>query len=169
MRRLLVSIAFAGMLPFTAVQANVSGDLSSNLSAVDVLSNALNHCISAEAPSTCSPADIEALMLDVAAVDVELLDGFVTAGIESGLDAKAVVEAAIKAGANPELIAQTAILAGADPTDVAEATAAGGSIGQGQGQGQGLNIAPGQTGNAVTPAPFGNNAGGGGGGNPSPT
>ncbi len=168
MRRVLLSIAFAGMLPFSAAQADVSGDLTSNLSAVDVLSNALNHCISSEAPSTCSVAEIEKLMLDVAAVDVELLDGFVTAGIESGLDAKTVVEAAIKAGANPELVAQTAILAGADPTDVAEATAAG-PIGQGQGQGQGLNIAPGQTGNAVTPAPFGNNAGGGGGGNTSPT
>ena len=169
MRRVILSIAFAGMLPFSAAQADVSGDLTSNLSAVDVLSNALNHCISAEAPSTCSVVEIEQLMLDVAAVDVELLDGFVTAGIESGLDAKTVVEAAIKAGANPELVAQTAILAGADPTDVAEATAAGGPIGQGQGQGQGLNIAPGQTGNAVTPAPFGNNAGGGGGGNTSPT
>lgn len=154
MRRILFSIVLVGMLPFTAVQADVSGDLSSNLSAMDVLSNALNHCVSAESPSTCSIADIEQLMLDVATVDVKLLDTFVTAGIESGLDTKAVIEAAIKAGANPELVTQTAILAGADPTDVAEATAAGGPAGQGLG---------------IAPAPFGNNAGGGGGGNTSPT
>lgn len=164
MRRLFASIAFAGLLPFSVVQANVADDLAAQLSASDVLSNALETCLTPES-QTCSAAQLDQLMLDVAAVDVALLDSFVTAGIDAGLNAGDIVRAAIKAGANPDEIAQTAILAGADPAEVTEATAAGGP----QGQGQGLTIAPGQTGNAVSPPPFGNNAGGGGGGNPSAT
>ncbi|WP_156473727.1 hypothetical protein [Neptuniibacter marinus] len=162
MRRTLLALTCAGMFAFTNAHANISEDLSSNLSTVDVLSNALSHCITPDA-GNCTVIDIEALMFDVAAIDVELLDSFVTAGIESGLDAITVVEAAIKAGANPEAVTQAAILAGADPTDVAAATAAGGPTATGP------NAIPGQTGTTVSPPPFGNNAGSGGGGNPSPT
>jgi hypothetical protein len=162
MRRTLLALTCAGMFACTTAHADVSQDLSSNLPTTDILSNALNHCMSPEAPS-CTAADIEALMFDVASVDVELLDSFVIAGIESGLDAVTLVEAAIKAGANPEAMAQAAILAGADPTDIAAATAAGGATATG------TNPIPSPTGTTVTPPPFGNNAGSGGGGNPSPT
>ncbi|MDO6512894.1 hypothetical protein [Neptuniibacter sp. 2_MG-2023] len=167
MRRTIISLAVGIFLPFSASYADLSEGLASNASTIDILSDALAHCLYEEADvvvNHCTTADIDTLMSNVAALNKNLLDSFVTAGIESGLDPVVLVEAAIKAGANPELIAQTAILAGADPTDVAEATAAGGTPGQGTGA-----TTPGQTGNAVSPPAFGNNTGSGGGGNPSPT
>ncbi len=167
MRRTIISLAIGVLLPFSASYADISEGLASNAPTVDVLSEALAHCLYEDAGTVvnnCTTADIDTLMSNVAAVNKNLLDSFVTAGIESGLDPVALVEAAIRAGANPELVAQAAILAGADPTDVAEATAAGG-----QPQGTGLGTTPGQTGNAISPPSFGSNAGNGGGGNPSPT
>ncbi len=175
MRHLIASIAFAGLLPFTAVSADIADDLAAQLPAATVLSNALQGCIAVKTnaiantedqscTSTCTYTEIERLMQAVADVDVELLGSFVTAGIDSCLSPGDVARAAINAGADPADVTQAAILAGADPTEVSEATAAGGAP---QG-GQGLAVTPGRTGNAITPPPFGSNAGGGGGGNTSP-
>lgn len=154
MRRLLASIAFAGLLPFTVVQADIASDIAANLSASEIVTNAQAEGLT-----------IEQIMQEVATTDASQLDAIVTAAIDAGLDPSTVVNAAAAAGGDRAAMETAAILAGADPTEVTEATAAGGP----QGQGQGLTIAPGQTGNAVSPPPFGNNAGGGGGGNPSAT
>ena len=151
-----------------AAQADIATDLQNGLEATVVIENALTEGLT-----------LEAIMLEIAAIDPALVPEFVGAAIAAGQDASAVIAAARATNTNPspeqqaEFVAsleQAAILAGADPTVVAEATAAGGP-GQGnpQGQGQGLAIAPGQTGIPVIPSPFGNNAGGGGGGNPSST
>ena len=163
MRRFITTFALASLLPLSVANANVADDLAANLPASEVLNNALQSCLTLTLEEhTCSTAQLDQLMLDVAAVDVALLDSFVTAGIDAGLDAGDIVRAAIKAGANPDDIAQVAILAGADPADVTAATAAGGPNPQ-------APAIPGQTGTGIAPPSFGNNAGGGGGGNPSPT
>lgn len=161
MRRLIISTLFVGLLPFSPANANVADDLAAQMSANDVLNNALLSCFNGPLEA-CPSAKLDQLMLEVASVDTSLLDSFVTAAIDNGFNAGDIVRAAIQAGANPEEIAQVAILAGADPTDVAEATAAGGTIIT---NANGLPTTP----NGFPLPPFGNNNGGGGGGNTSPS
>jgi hypothetical protein len=166
MRRTIISLAIGILLPFSASYADIASDVSANLSPADIVANAQAEGLT-----------IEQIMQQITAADASMLDSIVSAAIDAGLDAGTVVNAAAAAGGDRVAMEQAAILAGADPAEVGEATAAGGNNGNGQGagngngqgQGQGLGIAPGQTGNAVSPPPFGSNGGGGGGGNTSPT
>ena len=166
MRRTIISLAIGLLLPVSASYADIASDVSANLSAAEIVANAQAEGLS-----------LDQIMQQISSADTALLDSIVSAAIEAGLDPASVVNAAAAAGGDRAAMETAAILAGADPTAVSEATAAGGNNGQGQGpgnsqgqgQGQGLGIAPGQTGNPVSPPPFGSGGGGGGGGNPSRT
>ncbi|WP_415883591.1 hypothetical protein [Neptuniibacter sp. QD34_54] len=154
MRRTIISMAVGIMLPFSASYADIASDVEAGLSPAQIVANAQAEGLT-----------VDQIMQQIASADAALIDAIVTAAIDAGMNAGAVVNAATAAGADRVAMEQVAILAGADPSEVGEATAAGGP----QGQGRGLGIAPGQTGNPVSPPPFGSNGGGGGGGNPSPT
>lgn len=83
---------------------------------------------------------------------------------------KAITLAAVNSKVSQDILNSAANTAGTTGQMLGSLpdTAAGNSLNQGQGQGRGLGIAPGQTGNGISPPPFGNNAGSGGGGNASP-
>lgn len=153
MRRLLASIAFAGLLPFSFAYADIASDVAADLPASQIIANAQAEGLT-----------IEQIMQQVAAADASLLDAIVTAAIDAGLNPGAVVNAAAAAGGDRTAMETAAILAGADPTEVSEATAAGGPT-----AGTPAPAIPTATNNAINPPAFGNNAGGGGGGNPSAT
>ena len=174
MRRLLLG-ALVGMLPFSAI-ADVASDLQAGQPLATVFANAQQtgssvESILASIIAADSSLGIEALSAAIA-LDPANAVSLAEFAIASGLPAEAVATAAMqsapaqaaaifasmqKLGVPEANLLAAALNAGQDPTALLAATAAG----------RGQTIAPGQTGRAVTPPPFGSNAGGGGGGGAS--
>ncbi|QEQ95984.1 hypothetical protein [Neptunomonas concharum] len=169
MRHLIIGVV-AGMFPLYSAFADIPSDIASGLSISEVVSNATADGQSVESifqqVAAINPDTVALVVSAMVSANPDAADSIVAAAITAAPDkAQDITSAAISSGADADAVITAAIGAGADPTSITEATAAGNP----QGQGRGLGIAPGQTGRAVTPPPFGSNAGGGGGGIGSPS
>ena len=183
MRHLIIGVV-AGMFPLYSAFADIPADIESGQPMQTIFENAiasgeavqstLGSVIGLRAdlggPALCTAVTLDAenaADLATFALDQGLAPNVVvTSAMQcAGDQAAAIYSAMQKKGVSEEDLLASAIEAGQDPTLLQEATAAGNA----QGQGRGLGIAPGQTGRAVTPPPFGSNAGGGGGGTGSPS
>ncbi|SER15029.1 hypothetical protein SAMN03080615_04108 [Amphritea atlantica] len=167
MRRLIIGVVAGMLLPLYPAFADSNDTIISQIqeatqdaSTPEQISAAIEDMLA----NAESPEQQQAIL--TAAMSVYSADADALAAIGS---------AANNTGISPDVVTQSALAANVSPTDVLAATAAGNGNGQGpgngngQGNGQGLGIAPGQTGNPVTPPPFGNNGGGAGGGTGSPS
>lgn len=166
MRKIIMGVVAGMLLPLYPAQANIQTDLKAGLPLTEVIQNAITEVSSVDKILSkllvnCKP---EAELISCKAGSAESIISAAASSFSEDTDAlQTIGQAGIDAGLTEAQLTQIALNNGIDPTALLPATAAGNP------QGQGLNIAPGQTGNPVTPPPFGNNAGGGGGGNASPS
>ncbi|BBB25449.1 hypothetical protein [Amphritea japonica] len=168
MRKIIMGVVAGMLLPLYPAQANIQTDLKAGLPLTDVIQNAITEVSSVDKILSkllvnCKP---EADIVTCKAGSAESIISAAASSFSDDTEAlQTIGQMGLDAGLTEEELTQIALNNGIDPTAILPVTAAGNP----QGQGQGLNIAPGQTGNPVTPPPFGSNAGGGGGGNASPS